>query len=84
MGASVWLHLTERHDQEHGHEELTHEHRHVQDEHHLHEHGPDDPPGDLYSHRRHHRAIIIHTHSIRTFAIGMNIETDAQALQEDF
>ena len=54
MAVGVTLHLTERHDHEHIHEEMAHEHRHVHDEHHRHAHGPDDPPGEPHSHPHRH------------------------------
>ncbi|MEP7068790.1 MAG: EamA family transporter [Usitatibacter sp.] len=38
MGLGVWLHLTERHGHEHGHELLTHRHEHLHDTHHRHSH----------------------------------------------
>jgi drug/metabolite transporter (DMT)-like permease len=61
MGVGLWLHLSERHDHDHTHEELEHEHRHVHDDHHLHEHGPDDPLGEPHSHRHRH-ASMTHKH----------------------
>jgi len=61
MGIGIWLHLTERHVHEHFHKELTHDHRHVHDEHHLHKHGPDDKPGEPHSHSHHHPAML-HSH----------------------
>ena len=54
MAIGVWLHLSELHEHTHVHHELKHEHRHVHDEHHLHEHGKDDPPGEPHSHWHHH------------------------------
>jgi drug/metabolite transporter (DMT)-like permease len=63
MGVGVWLHLTERHEHRHIHEPLEHTHRHVHDEHHQHEHGPDDPPGEPHTHRhRHERLVHSHPH----------------------
>jgi drug/metabolite transporter (DMT)-like permease len=38
MAVGVWLHLTERHVHEHGHELLEHDHLHWHDEHHQHDH----------------------------------------------
>ncbi len=61
MGIGLWLHLTEQHSHEHEHEEMEHEHEHVHDEHHLHEHGPDDPPGEPHVHKHQHEKLR-HTH----------------------
>jgi drug/metabolite transporter (DMT)-like permease len=61
MGMGLWLHLTEQHSHEHEHEEMEHEHEHVHDEHHLHEHGPDDPPGEPHVHKHKH-GNMSHTH----------------------
>jgi drug/metabolite transporter (DMT)-like permease len=38
MGGGVWLHLTERHEHPHAHEEMMHTHPHVHDAHHQHSH----------------------------------------------
>jgi drug/metabolite transporter (DMT)-like permease len=57
MAVGVVLHLTERHEHDHAHEAMRHEHRHVHDEHHRHDHGPDDPPGEPHSHAHRHRAM---------------------------
>jgi drug/metabolite transporter (DMT)-like permease len=54
MGLGVYLHLSERHEHEHRHEAMDHEHRHVHDAHHLHVHGPGDPPGEAHTHQHHH------------------------------
>jgi drug/metabolite transporter (DMT)-like permease len=54
MGLGVWLHVTERHEHEHIHELTAHEHPHVHDEHHRHEHGPDDPAGEPHTHWHQH------------------------------
>jgi drug/metabolite transporter (DMT)-like permease len=63
MGIGVWLHLTENHEHEHEHEPLTHTHWHVHDEHHLHEHGPDDPAGEPHAHKHDHtRLRHVHGH----------------------
>lgn len=63
MGIGVWLHLTEHHEHEHIHEPMEHSHSHVHDEHHLHEHAPDDPPGELHTHaHRHERLRHKHPH----------------------
>ncbi|WP_296599184.1 DMT family transporter [Phenylobacterium sp.] len=61
MGLGVWLHLSERHDHEHVHEPIVHEHRHVHDEHHRHDHGGNDPPGEPHTHRHSH-APLRHKH----------------------
>ncbi|MCB1501929.1 MAG: DMT family transporter [Bauldia sp.] len=61
MAAGVYLHVTERHDHMHHHEEMLHEHRHVHDVHHQHVHGPDDPPGEPHSHRHRHSPMV-HSH----------------------
>lgn len=57
MAIGVWIHLAERHDHEHTHEELIHEHLHIHDEHHQHEGLPSDPPGEAHSHLHHHEPI---------------------------
>jgi len=54
MGVGVWLHLTERHEHRHMHEVFAHEHRHAHDEHHRHDHAPDDPPGETHTHPHRH------------------------------
>ena len=54
MALGLWLHLTERHDHEHGHEALTHEHRHVHDAHHRHVHRDGEPEGEPHSHAHRH------------------------------
>jgi hypothetical protein len=56
-----WLHLAERHDHEHFHEVMAHEHRHRHDAHNVHEHSPDDPPGEPHSHWHRH-APLVHQH----------------------
>ncbi|MGC1302270.1 MAG: EamA family transporter [Caulobacteraceae bacterium] len=61
MAAGVWLHLTEQHGHQHIHEVLFHEHRHVHDGHHKHEHGPDDASGEPHTHWHRH-APIHHSH----------------------
>jgi drug/metabolite transporter (DMT)-like permease len=61
MGLGVWLHLTERHVHEHTHEGLEHSHRHVHDEHHVHEHGMDAPGGEPHTHVHRH-ASLTHAH----------------------
>lgn len=54
MSIGVYFHVAERHEHDHVHEPLQHDHRHVHDEHHQHEHGPDDPPGEPHSHDHKH------------------------------
>ena len=61
MLAGVWLHATERHEHPHAHEALEHTHAHVHDEHHKHEHCPDDPPGEPHTHRHLHERLV-HSH----------------------
>ncbi|WP_324717957.1 DMT family transporter [Carboxydochorda subterranea] len=62
MAAGLWLHLTERHDHWHVHEPLEHVHRHVHDEHHRHEHAPDDPTGEPHTHLHRHE-LLAHRHA---------------------
>jgi drug/metabolite transporter (DMT)-like permease len=57
MAIGLYLHLSERHEHDHAHEALEHEHGHAHDAHHLHAHGPDDPPGDPHSHRHRHEPL---------------------------
>ena len=57
MALGVWLHLTERHEHEHGHDDLAHEHRHVHDDHHDHSHDGSEPPGEPHSHWHVHDAL---------------------------
>ena len=54
MLIGVWLHLTERHEHAHVHEPSEHVHEHAHDLHHLHAHGPGDPPGEPHTHRHSH------------------------------
>lgn len=61
MGVGVWVHLIENHEHEHAHDRMEHAHRHVHDEHHIHDHGPDDPPGEPHSHLHRHERLV-HTH----------------------
>jgi drug/metabolite transporter (DMT)-like permease len=62
MAFGAWLHLSERHSHEHAHDPLDHAHRHVHDEHHRHDHGPDDPPGEPHAHPHRH-APLRHAHA---------------------
>ena len=57
MAIGVWLHVTEHHEHDHVHEALEHAHRHVHDEHHRHEHGPDDPAGEPHVHLHRHEPL---------------------------
>lgn len=61
MAGGVWLHLTEHHEHAHKHGPMEHEHLHTHDEHHLHQHGPNDPPGEPHSHWHRHEELA-HTH----------------------
>jgi len=62
MALGVWLHLTERHEHEHGHEDMAHEHGHVHDEHHQHGHDGTEPQGEPHSHLHVH-AQLRHRHA---------------------
>ncbi len=62
MAFGVWLHLSERHEHEHAHEELVHEHRHAHDEHHDHAHDEVVDPAKEHSHWHRHTALR-HTHA---------------------
>jgi drug/metabolite transporter (DMT)-like permease len=55
MALGLWLHLAERHDHEHVHEDIEHDHRHVHDSHHMHEH--DGPVGEPHSHLHRHKPL---------------------------
>ena len=57
MVLGVWLHLTEHHAHEHGHEALTHNHAHVHDEHHQHEHGATWDGSEPHSHEHRHEPL---------------------------
>jgi drug/metabolite transporter (DMT)-like permease len=61
MALGVWLHVTERHEHEHVHEDLWHEHEHVHDEHHRHEHPGANAPEGPHGHWHRH-APLKHTH----------------------
>ncbi len=54
MGLGLWLHLAERHDHEHVHEALEHEHAPTHDEHHQHVHALGDPAAEPHSHWHRH------------------------------
>jgi hypothetical protein len=62
MAFGAWMHLSERHSHTHNHALLDHTHRHVHDEHHTHEHGPDDPKTEPHSHHHHHGPLV-HAHA---------------------
>jgi len=57
MGLGTWLHLTEHHEHEHFHDRMIHEHRHIHDDHHQHNHHPDDPVGEPHSHAHEHEPL---------------------------
>ncbi|PTR05804.1 MULTISPECIES: DMT family transporter [unclassified Novosphingobium] len=61
MIIGLYLHLAESHDHSHVHEPIEHAHAHVHDEHHCHEHGPDDPSGEPHSHAHAH-VRLVHAH----------------------
>ncbi len=54
MAFGVWLHLTENHAHEHGHE-IEHSHRHRHDLHHQHEHEPGVDPREPHIHWHSHK-----------------------------
>ena len=60
MGVGVWLHLTESHAHEHGHD-IEHSHHHRHDLHHQHEHGPGVDPREPHTHWHSH-AGLRHSH----------------------
>jgi len=53
MALGTWLHLTERHEHKHSHDELLHDHEHTHDDHH--KHGHDFPVSSGSKHRHFHR-----------------------------
>jgi drug/metabolite transporter (DMT)-like permease len=61
MGLGVWLHVSERHGHEHGHEVLAHDHLHRHDEHHRHPHEGGTVSGEPHAHPHTH-APIRHAH----------------------
>ena len=64
MAIGVWLHLTERHEHIHTHEEVEHIHEHVHgagDDHHAHEHNQPVSLGTQHSHLHRHTPMS-HTH----------------------
>jgi drug/metabolite transporter (DMT)-like permease len=61
MALGLWLHLAERHEHEHLHDGLEHEHRPRHDAHHQHEHGAELPVGEPHTHWHRH-APLVHRH----------------------
>jgi hypothetical protein len=61
MGFGLWLHLTEQHGHEHVHDAITHEHRHIHEAHHVHEHAEIVPLGEPHTHQHHHGKLV-HRH----------------------
>lgn len=61
MAIGVWLHLGERHEHDHVHEPLGHDHAHHHDAHHAHEH-PGGDPGDAPHSHWHVHAPLRHRH----------------------
>jgi drug/metabolite transporter (DMT)-like permease len=60
MAVGVALHLSERHEHRHAHEQMEHTHEHVHgagDRHHDHVHEPPVPPGTRHSHAHRHPAL---------------------------
>ncbi len=62
MGWGLWLHLSERHNHEHVHDEKIHDHQHTHDEHHQHHHDFPWDGHEPHTHCHHHIALR-HTHS---------------------
>jgi drug/metabolite transporter (DMT)-like permease len=64
MALGVWLHVTERHDHTHRHDEMDHAHEHVHgtgDPHHEHPHSPPVSRGTRHAHAHQH-APLVHSH----------------------
>ncbi|WP_300591291.1 DMT family transporter [Microbacterium sp.] len=62
MGVGVWLHLTERHENDRAHEPVHHDHWHSYDDgHHEHLHETTVAPGTRHRHSHTHAAVT-HTH----------------------
>ena len=63
MAAGVVLLVGARHEHEHVHEPIVHDHRHVHDEHHQHDHPPGVEVSEPHSHaHRHDRLVHAHPH----------------------
>lgn len=62
MALGVWLHLTERHVHEHGHETLAHEHSHTHDAHHQHRHDFPWDGREPHTHPHEH-GLLVHSHA---------------------
>ncbi len=58
MGAGVWLHLTERHVHEHGHEGTEHTEQHRHDDHHQHGHPTGVPEYGPHTHPHDHQQLV--------------------------
>jgi drug/metabolite transporter (DMT)-like permease len=61
MALGTWLHLTERHEHMHVHDDVMHDHEHVHDEHHWHEHDVHVAPGAQHRHPHSHKPLM-HAH----------------------
>ena len=57
MTIGVYLHLSERHEHDHAHELMDHEHHHIHDAHHQHVHRAGDPIGESHTHRHQHTSL---------------------------
>jgi drug/metabolite transporter (DMT)-like permease len=57
MSAGLWLHLSERHDHLHTHGGVIHDHRHVHDAHHQHQHDAKDAGTEPHSHSHTHEPL---------------------------
>jgi drug/metabolite transporter (DMT)-like permease len=62
MAVGTWLHLTERHEHEHVHEETAHDHEHIHDEHHDHAHELPAAPDTKHRHPHVHKPLV-HAHA---------------------
>ncbi len=62
MAWGLWLHLSERHDHPHTHDETAHDHPHTHDEHHQHHHDFQWEGHEPHTHLHHH-AGLRHTHA---------------------
>lgn len=61
MAVGAFAMVTERHSHIHTHDEIVHEHRHVHDAHHLHEHPPGVDPVAPHTHVHRHEPLV-HRH----------------------